>query len=323
MSAPFLKVKNKNRFGIVPDEILENKNLSFQARLVAAWLAGRSDEFIVRIGSLRRILGLSSDSSWKRVRKELEEVGWWASTKKQEKPGGCLVWSHYFEFFPSSNFPPMGVPSHGNPMDGKREDINTPIGEYQEKFTKKEENNHTEKTETTPPTPSSEQRAGSEKSQSVVFAEVSEEPFENIVARLTVVGVNPKDARSLAEKYSPARIIQVIDYAKSSAPKNPGGFVFKALTEEWDILPEMSDESVSGEVVVVEQERSNSSYKRDLALWSKIPYETKRRCLLRGGYGSNMSYPDPGWLRNILLELKLENRSRGDGVIPGYQAKEG
>lgn len=36
-----LKVKNSQRFGIVPDYILENKEISLEARAVAAWLVGK------------------------------------------------------------------------------------------------------------------------------------------------------------------------------------------------------------------------------------------------------------------------------------------
>ena len=89
MTGPVLKIKNKNRFSMVPDNLLENKTLSLQARAVAGWLVGRSDNFEIRISSLKRILGIT-DFVWVKIRKELEKNGYWKSERTfDQKTGLC------------------------------------------------------------------------------------------------------------------------------------------------------------------------------------------------------------------------------------------
>lgn len=88
-------IRHSRRFGIVADRILENKDITLEARAVAAWLTGRQDGFVIRVEAMKNIfLGLS-DKRWKSVRIQLERIGWWRSTKIKT-PNGKYVWSHEF-----------------------------------------------------------------------------------------------------------------------------------------------------------------------------------------------------------------------------------
>jgi hypothetical protein len=91
-----LSVRHSRRYGIVADHILENKELSLGARAVAAWLAGRQDGFSIRVEAMcKRFLGIG-EKQWKSVRKELEMVGWWRSTRSPSGERGRFVWFHEF-----------------------------------------------------------------------------------------------------------------------------------------------------------------------------------------------------------------------------------
>ena len=97
-----LKVKNRLRFGIVPNALLEDKRLSLQARALAAWLIGRADGFEIRVEALKKMLGIT-DKIWVSVRKELEKVGWWKSEKfrvpsdkGKNKGRPIFKWDHEF-----------------------------------------------------------------------------------------------------------------------------------------------------------------------------------------------------------------------------------
>ncbi len=135
-----VRVKNKSRFTVVPDKVLEDKRLSPMARLVAAWLHGRGDGFIVRVEAMRRMLGLT-EFVWGRIRKELEAVGWWQSSRKRGR-GGVFEWEHTFEFI-ENTIPKGTIPElagDGSAMDGKLGDNqkDKPLGMDQEEWIKKE-----------------------------------------------------------------------------------------------------------------------------------------------------------------------------------------
>jgi len=90
-----LVVKHRRRFGVVPDHILENKAISLEARAVAAWLAGRQPGFTIMVEAMKdRFLGLT-DRRWKSIRKQLEEIGWWRSSKIKSETGK-FIWRHEF-----------------------------------------------------------------------------------------------------------------------------------------------------------------------------------------------------------------------------------
>jgi hypothetical protein len=118
MTGPVLKIKNKNHFSVVPDNLLENKSLSLQARAVAGWLVGRSDNFEIRISSLKRILGIT-DFVWVKIRKELEKNGYWKSSRTFDQKTGNIVWEHIFSVDSTiPNFTMDGGTIDGIAMDG-------------------------------------------------------------------------------------------------------------------------------------------------------------------------------------------------------------
>lgn len=212
MTAPassLLRVKNKHRFGIVPDRLLEDKRLSLSARAVAAWLAGRGDGFEIHIGTMRRILGIS-EFVWKRTRKELENIGWWNS-ERITGPGGTFCWEHEFEYLDQTDQTIPKFPMDGSPMDGKLGDIT--IGDYQKDLTKEE------KTTTTDDVVGDSSHKIDEKADGC--------------AVLREAGVNGRMAGALSRAHSLARIREVVDLAREKERANPAGFIVMALKEGW------------------------------------------------------------------------------------------
>lgn len=121
-----LKVRNPNRFGIVPDKVLEDRRLSLEARAVAAWLCGRQDGFTVRVEAMRKTLLGIGEKRWSAIRKELESVGWWRSSKAPTGPRGRFVWSHEFSLdgFPDAaptdlTIPPSGMDAQSTHADSR------------------------------------------------------------------------------------------------------------------------------------------------------------------------------------------------------------
>ena len=112
-----LKVRTRRRFGVVPDHILENKEMSLDARAVAAWLAGRQDGFTIRVEAMRTIFLGIGEKRWNGIRKELENAGWWRSDRRPTGPRGRFVWTHEFSdegFLDDSTIPPFGMDAQSN-----------------------------------------------------------------------------------------------------------------------------------------------------------------------------------------------------------------
>lgn len=137
ISTEGVQVRHGRRFGIVPDYILEAKGISLQVRAVAAWLAGRSDGFQVRIGPMCRMLGLS-EARWRSIRKELERIGWWQSCRCRTADGR-IVWRHEFRDTPPAATIPKkttdGQTMDGASIHGEQKDI--PAGQNQKEKTKR------------------------------------------------------------------------------------------------------------------------------------------------------------------------------------------
>lgn len=88
--------KRTERFSKVPDFIFEDQDLTPEARLVAAWLAGRQETFEIRVEPmLQKFLGLSERVWQKNVKPQLEKKGWWRSTRVK-LADGKYHWSHQF-----------------------------------------------------------------------------------------------------------------------------------------------------------------------------------------------------------------------------------
>lgn len=104
-----LKVHNSRRFGVVPDSVLEDQTLSLETRAVAAWLAGRSDGFEIRVEAMRtRFLGVS-EKRWRSIRKDMEVKGWWRSSKAPTGPRGRFEWTHEFSLEGFSTILPLST----------------------------------------------------------------------------------------------------------------------------------------------------------------------------------------------------------------------
>lgn len=272
---PKVRIKNRNRFSIVPDSLLEEKTISLPARLVAAWLVGRSDNFEIRIADLRRILDIS-EPAWSRIRRELEGVGWWSSERKSG-PGGIFVWEHFFEFTADLPIPPKsmdgesihGNPIHGSSMHGKGGDINTPIGKYQEDFTKKKNNNKTDV---------------------VVFSENGKKISDD----LKTLNINEKKAKEIVKTYTEERIREVLAVVREK--ENPAGFLVQALEEGWS-FPDTEDKKVA---------RVREEYfSKLLPIYQKaLPSEKERESFYVKNKGMGApEEPHPNWLRAHLPKL--------------------
>lgn len=109
-----LRVKsNRPRYGMVFDFVLENTELSLEARAVAAWLSGRQNGFRIKVKFMREhFLGIG-EKRWNGIRKELEAVGWWRSTRASTGVRGQFVWTHEFSengcFEVESTIQPSGM----------------------------------------------------------------------------------------------------------------------------------------------------------------------------------------------------------------------
>lgn len=118
-----LVVKHRRRFGIVPDHILENKLLSFEARTVAAWLSGRQNGFVIKVETMKSFFIGLSDKRWKSAREQLERVGWWRSSRIK-LANGKFAWRHEFsdEGFDLDSEDEEDSPGPPLRMDGHRTD---------------------------------------------------------------------------------------------------------------------------------------------------------------------------------------------------------
>lgn len=76
----------------VDNRVFADKRLSLSARLVLAWLLGRSENYVVKIGWLHYFLGLT-DKTWPRIRRELEAVGYYQSIRFRDA-SGKIQWDH-------------------------------------------------------------------------------------------------------------------------------------------------------------------------------------------------------------------------------------
>lgn len=140
MKAAF-NVRKKLTFSSVPDVVLQDKGLSFAARVTLGWMLGRSDDFQIQIKYMIEKLGLS-DKTWPRVRRELIARGFFRQIK-HKNDDGKFEWTQEVTDAPFYDQPPLlpkgGMESippkrrDGEGRDAKGGDI--PIGLYQSDFT--------------------------------------------------------------------------------------------------------------------------------------------------------------------------------------------
>lgn len=320
MTGPVLKIKNKNHFSVVPDNLLENKTLSLQARAVAGWLVGRSDNFEIRISSLKRILGIT-DFVWVKIRKELEKNGYWKSSRTFDQKTGNIVWEHIFSV--DSTIPNFtmnggtidGIAMDGGTINGKPGDISTlPIREYQYEITKK----NLPEREILPPTPPGGSGGlhvrsfkNSGKSKPLTATRSTEENPVKIPEWL-----DPKDwndyvehRREISSPMSPSaqkKILAELERLRTEG-NDPVRVIDQSIINRWKGLFPIKSSNGSQASPVPSSTKGKNQYQMDLDWWKKIPYELKRKYLNRGGFGMNSDYPDSQWLRKIVLEYWVQN----------------
>lgn len=123
-----IQVIKKRRYGSLPEDLLEDKRLSLDARLVAAWLEIKPDGWIVKIGHLRWALGIPGDTRWSRIASELQDAGYLKRRRVQGEGGrwGWEVTFVSFDFAESTSSEPgfsgfgssaSGTPEAGRPGD--------------------------------------------------------------------------------------------------------------------------------------------------------------------------------------------------------------
>ncbi|CAM3628240.1 hypothetical protein [Halomonas casei] len=106
-----IKVKRR-AFSVVPDDILADARLSWRARVLLAWMLGRSENFDLRIHHIRKVFRIS-EQQWVKARKEMQAVGYFHQERiRGEK--GRLRWVNCVTETPeppSPQKPPNGKPS--------------------------------------------------------------------------------------------------------------------------------------------------------------------------------------------------------------------
>jgi len=125
-----IRVTKRRSFSAIPDDILEDVRMRPETRLVLGWLIGRPDGWEVRVGHVRRTLGLT-ERRWAKARNEMEECGYLQQIQRRDKRGK-FIWEHIVSDSPTTSIPPK--PRDGKTMDGKPGRITT-SPEHQESNT--------------------------------------------------------------------------------------------------------------------------------------------------------------------------------------------
>lgn len=116
-----VQVRHTNRYGTVPEALLEDRRLDLDSRAVAAWLAVKQDGWQIHVGVLRTRLVrgdqvLLGKDRWQRIANELESAGYLSRTKVHGKGGR---WSWHITFTPvPENHTIGGQPGSGISTDG-------------------------------------------------------------------------------------------------------------------------------------------------------------------------------------------------------------
>jgi len=122
--ASTVKIHKRRSFSAIPDDILEDKRMRTETRLVLGWLIGRPDGWIVRVRHVMAVLGLS-EGRWKTSRREMEKYGYLQQLRKQTADG-IFAWEHAVTDSPIEAEQTIGAFStDGTSIDGKPADIPT------------------------------------------------------------------------------------------------------------------------------------------------------------------------------------------------------
>lgn len=127
--ASTVQIRKRRAFSAIPDDILEDKRMRTETRLVLGWLIGRPNGWIVRVRHIMAVLGLS-DGRWKTSRREMEKYGYLQQIRTQTTDG-TFQWEHAVTDTPAGAAEPIGAFStDGSSTDGKPADI--PTSSHQE-----------------------------------------------------------------------------------------------------------------------------------------------------------------------------------------------
>lgn len=125
-------VRLRTPFSIVPDDILTDARLSLSARAVLAFLVGRPHGFKIHIWYVRKEMGEEnsnrkktplSPARWRRLRNEMERVGYFRQARERSPETGRWTWRH--QIFDTAQTT-IGTKStdgesvDGRPIDGER-----------------------------------------------------------------------------------------------------------------------------------------------------------------------------------------------------------
>lgn len=81
-----IKVRKRRTWSAIPDDILQDKALSLDARAVLGWMIGRPDGWIIRVGPMLGTLGLTKHI-WSRIRGELLRAGYLFQARHADEHG--------------------------------------------------------------------------------------------------------------------------------------------------------------------------------------------------------------------------------------------
>ncbi|MBV8656587.1 MAG: hypothetical protein JO142_02060 [Burkholderiales bacterium] len=145
-----MQVRHSQRWGVVPEALLEDPRLSLEARAVAAWLAAKPDGWKIVIGVMLARLQLGRDR-WSRIARELEAAGY-LQRRRVAADKGQFSW--HVSFIPcpttiaatASN----GAAVDGQPSDGANGDGSAVNGAAGNKTHQCSQNIETTTTTTTP-----------------------------------------------------------------------------------------------------------------------------------------------------------------------------
>lgn len=103
-SGGVLQVVHTERYGAVPEALLEDRRLGLDSRAVASWLAIKASGWQINVAYLRSRLALPGKEElgqalWLRIARELESAGY-LSRKKRKGESGLWVWHITFNPVP-------------------------------------------------------------------------------------------------------------------------------------------------------------------------------------------------------------------------------
>ena len=120
--ASTVKIRKRRSFSAIPDDILEDKRMRTETRLVLGWLIGRPNGWIVRVRHVMAVLGLS-EGRWKTSRREMEKYGYLQQVRTKTIDG-TFQWEHAVSDEPIDGDRTIGAFStDGSSTDGKPADI--------------------------------------------------------------------------------------------------------------------------------------------------------------------------------------------------------